>query len=109
MKNIRRKIRTRHKIKGTADIPRVSVERTLKHIYVQLIDDDKGIVLEKATDFEIKKKAKKVELAKEVGLLIAKRALEKKIKKVVFDRSGYKYHGRVKELAEAARKGGLEF
>lgn len=109
MKNIRRKIRVRSRMKGTIKIPRLCVERSSKHIYAQLINDEKGETILQANDFEIKTKGTKVDLAKEVGKLIARKAVEKKIKKVMFDRSGNKYHGRVKGLAEGAREGGLEF
>jgi len=87
------------------------VFRSLRHIYAQLIDDKEGKTLVSASDLEIKKKkgVKKTEIAKEVGKLIAKKAVAQKIKKVVFDRGGYKYHGRVKNLADGAREGGLEF
>lgn len=104
--------RLRAKIKGTAVRPRLSVFKSNQHIYAQLIEDEKGKTLAWANDLEIKdskKKIKKTELAKKVGLMIAKKGLDKKIKKVVFDRSGYKYHGRIKAVAEGAREGGLEF
>ena len=107
-KQLRRHKRLRFKIKGTSLMPRLCVFRSAKHIYAQLIDDDKARVLLKADDFEVKK-AKSMEAAKQVGQLIAKKAIEKKITKVVFDRKGYKYHGRVKALAEGAREGGLKF
>jgi len=107
----KRKKRTRAKTFGTKERPRLCVFRSLKHIYAQIVDDTEGKTLVSASDFEIKDKKglKKVEIAKEVGKLIAKKALEKKINKVAFDRSGYKYHGRVKALAEGAREGGLTF
>jgi len=107
-KQLRRHKRLRFKIKGTSSAPRLCVFRSSKHIYAQLIDDDKALVLLKADDFEVKK-AKKIETAKQVGQLIAEKAIEKKITKVVFDRRGYKYHGRVKALASGARAGGLKF
>ena len=108
-KRLKRHERVRAKIKGTAKVPRLCVFRSNKHIYAQLIDDDKGKVLLSAKDSEIKKLSKgKIALAKEVGKLIAQKAIEKKYKKVVFDRAGYKYHGRVKALAEGAREGGLK-
>lgn len=115
---IKRHKRIRAKIKGTAKVPRLCVFRSNKHIYGQLIDDEKGKTLLVARDSEIKSKvppirragaSQKSKVAFEVGKLIAKRAEEKKIKRVVFDRSGYKYHGRVKALAEGAREGGLKF
>lgn len=109
-KRKRRHKRVRAKIKGTAKVPRLCVFRSAKHIYAQLVDDEKGKTLVSASDSELKKtKNKKTSLATEVGKLIAKKAIEKKVNKVVFDRAGYKYHGRVEALAEAARKGGLKF
>ncbi len=103
--------RLRMKIKGTAKQPRLSVFRSNKHIYAQLIDDEKEKTLLSVSDLEIKdrKKTKKTDLAKKVGELMAKKSLEKKIKKIIFDRAGYKYHGRVKAVADGAREGGLEF
>ena len=108
---IRRHKRVRRKISGTAECPRLCVFRSNSNLYVQIIDDVKGITLAQAStlDKEVKTKKSNKEAAKEVGTLIAKRAIEKKIKTVVFDRGGYIYHGVVKELAEAAREGGLEF
>ncbi len=111
---IRRHLRIRKKIFGTPERPRLSVFRSLKHIYAQIIDDTIGHTLVAAStlDPEIREELKgktKTEQAKLVGKLIAKRALEKGITKVVFDRGGHKYHGRVKALAEAAREGGLIF
>lgn len=106
----RRHQRFRRRISGTKSRPRLSVYRSLKHLYAQLIDDERGITLAAASDLELKKvPGQKQELAREIGRLIAKRALEKKIKKAVFDRGGFKYHGQVKALAEGAREGGLEF
>lgn len=106
----RRKHRTRVKIKGTAQRPRLSVFRSLKHIYAQIIDDEKGQTLVAASDRDLSAKFDKREtIAYETGKILAKRALEKKIKKIVFDRGGYKYHGRIKALAEGVREGGLEF
>jgi large subunit ribosomal protein L18 len=106
--------RVRKKIMGTPERPRLNVFRSLKHIYAQIIDDYAGRTLVAAStlDRELRDKIRyggNIEAAKQVGALIAKRALEKGIKKVVFDRGGYLYHGRVKALAEAAREGGLEF
>lgn len=108
---IRRHARVRRKISGTAECPRLCVFRSNSNVYVQVIDDVKGITLAQAStlDKEVKTKHSNKEAAKEVGALIAKRALEKNIKSVVFDRGGYIYHGVVKELAEAAREGGLQF
>jgi len=107
-------MRVRRKIHGTAQRPRLNVYRSLKQIYAQLIDDDNGTTLTSASTFEkeVKEKLGKsynVEAGAVVGELIAKRALEKGIKDVVFDRGGYKYHGRVKALADAVRKTGLNF
>ena len=111
MERTRRHIRVRRKISGTAERPRLCVYRSNTNLYVQIIDDVAGNTLVAAStlDKEIKTKHSNKEAAKEVGALIAKRAGEKKIKTIVFDRSGYIYHGVVKELAEAAREGGLEF
>lgn len=109
-KRQRRHKKIRAKIFGTADRPRLSVFRSPKHIYAQLIDDDKGKILASASDLEFKgKKKAKTDKAKEIGNLIAKKAVENKIEKAVFDRGGYKYHGRVKALADGAREGGLKF
>jgi large subunit ribosomal protein L18 len=110
-KRERKKKKIRMKTFGTKKRPRLCVFRSLKHIYAQIIDDEVSKTLVSASDLELKnkQKLKKVEIAKEVGKLIAKKALEKKIKKVSFDRGGYQYHGRVKALAEGAREGGLEF
>lgn len=108
-KRLRRKSRVRAKIFGTAQLPRLSVFRSLRYISVQVIDDQKGVTLFSAKDTEIKDKAKKSDIAFKVGELIAKKALEKGISKVVFDKSSYQYHGRVKNLADGARKGGLKF
>lgn len=109
-KRQRRHKKVRAKIFGTAKKPRLCVFRTAKHIYAQIIDDEKGKTILSSKDFNIKKdKQGKINSANEVGKLIAEKALEKKIKEVVFDRGGYKYHGRVKAIAEAARKTGLKF
>jgi len=111
-KRYRRHKRVRAKLFGTAKVPRLCVFRATKHIYSQLIDDEKGKTLVSASDLEFKKSKKlksKTDKAKEIGKLIAKKAIEKKIEKVVFDRRGYKYHGRVKAVAEGAREGGLKF
>ena len=111
MERTRRHIRVRRKISGTAERPRLCVYRSNSHIYAQIIDDVAGNTLVQAStlDKEVKTKHSNKEAAKEVGALIAKRALDKKIETVVFDRGGYIYHGVVKELAEAAREGGLNF
>ncbi len=111
MERTRRHIRVRRKISGTAECPRLCVYRSNTNLYVQIIDDVAGNTLVSAStlDKEIKTKKANKEAAKELGALIAKKALDKKIKTVVYDRGGYIYHGVVKELAEAARAAGLEF
>lgn len=130
-KRQRRHKRVRSKIKGTSRLPRLCVFRSNKHIYAQLIDDEKGKTLVSASDLDIKSKIKnkkqktqtknkktektqkplsgKEAVAYQVGQILAKKALEKKFEKVVFDRGGYKYHGRIKALAEGAREAGLKF
>lgn len=115
-KNVKRKVRhtrVRKKISGTAEMPRFNVFRSLDNIYVQIIDDVKGHTLVSASslDPEIKKVSDKTkkEVARMVGELAARKAQEKGIKKVVFDRGGYVYHGRVQEVAAGAREAGLEF
>ena len=111
---LKRHKRVRAKVKGTAEAPRLSVYRSLNHIYAQIIDDVKGVTLvtastlDKAIKASIEGKDKK-EQAFAVGELIAKKAVEKKISTVVFDRGGYLYTGRVANLADGARKGGLQF
>ena len=107
----RRHKRIRAKVKGSATCPRLSVFRSNQHIYVQLIDDNKGQTLASFSDLKIKRKKglTKIAIAKQIGNSVAKKALEKKIKKVVFDRGGYKYHGQVKAVAEGAREEGLKF
>ncbi len=102
------KFRVRNKISGTTECPRMSVFRSNKQIYVQVIDDLKGTTLAAASSLGLEKMQKKEQAAK-VGELIAQKAQEAGITTVVFDRNGYLYHGRVKELADAARKGGLKF
>jgi len=110
-KRYRRHKRIRSRIFGTTERPRLCVFRSNKHIYAQLIDDKKGHTLISASDLELKNvgKLKKKEKAFEVGKLVAEKAKKKNIKKIVFDRGGYKYHGKVKALAEGAREGGLMF
>lgn len=98
----------RRKVKGVVGRPRLAVFRSIQHIYAQIIDDTKETTLVSASDLTIKVGVKS-ERAQAVGEDIAKKALQKKIKKVVFDRGGFKYHGRIAALAEGARKGGLEF
>ena len=107
----RRHARVRTKISGTSECPRLAVFRSNTNLYAQIIDDTKGTTLVQAStlDKEVKTKHSNKEAAKEVGALIAKRALEKKIENVVYDRGGYIYHGVVKELAESAREAGLKF
>lgn len=106
-------MRIRKKINGTAEAPRLAVYRSNKQIYVQVVDDLNGLTLLSASSREKEIVAqtgiKKIEQAKLVGKLLATKCKEKGIEKVVFDRSGYKYHGRVKSLADAAREGGLKF
>jgi len=108
-KHERRKVRVRAKIHGTHKRPRLVVSRSIDHIYAQVIDDDKGLTIAAASDLKIKSKGKKTDIAREVGKVVAKEAQAKKVKSVIFDRGGNKYHGRVKALAEGAREGGLEF
>ena len=106
--------RIRNKISGTAERPRLCVFRSLNHIYAQVIDDVKGVTIASASTVEKEvasqvAEMKKIEAAKFIGDLIAKRAMDKDIKEVVFDRGGYIYHGKIQALAEAAREAGLEF
>ncbi|HOK55130.1 MAG TPA: 50S ribosomal protein L18 [Armatimonadota bacterium] len=110
----RRHRRVRKKIFGTAERPRLNVYRSLANIYAQVIDDTDGKTLVSAStiDPEVRQRVKSggnIESAKVVGEVVAKRALDKGVKQVVFDRGGYKYHGRVQSLADAAREAGLEF
>ena len=110
----RRHTRIRRRVQGTETRPRLSVFRSLTNVYAQVIDDTKGITLVSASslDEEIKKAAdgkKKTDVSKMVGALVAKRAKEKGVTMVAFDRGGFKYHGRVKALAEAVREQGLKF
>lgn len=111
---IRRHRRIRKRIQGTPERPRLAVFRSLNHIYAQVIDDTRGHTLVAASDLEPALRGQragktKVEIAFLVGETLARRALEKGITRVVFDRGGFKYHGRVKALAEAARQAGLQF
>lgn len=109
-KRVRRHKKIRKGVVGTKTRPRLFVFRSNQHIYAQLVDDGSAKVLVSASDKDLKgKKAKKMEMAKEVGKLIAKKALESKIDQVVFDRGGFLFHGRIKSLAEGAREGGLKF
>jgi large subunit ribosomal protein L18 len=115
LKRLRRKMHIGKIVRGTGERPRLAVYRSVSHIYAQLIDDQEGKTLLAISDLspeikaKIKKDATKQVKSGLVGELIARKALEKKIKKVVFDRGGFKYHGRIKALAEAARNAGLEF
>jgi len=111
---LRRKLRVRNKVQGSAERPRLTVYRSLNHIYAQVINDSTGQTLAAASTLssELRGKVKatgNTEAAKAVGELVAQKALERGIKKVVFDRNGFLYHGRIKTLAEAARHKGLEF
>jgi len=103
------KLRVRGKISGTTERPRLTVFRSNKQIYAQVIDDLTGKTLAAASSLKITDKAPKKEIAAKVGELIAKSAQDAGVTTVVFDRNGYLYHGRIKELADAARKGGLKF
>ena len=110
----RRHMRVRKHLAGTSERPRLNIFRSLNHIYTQVIDDANGITLTSASslDADVSKKAKgqtKTEQAKLVGQLVAERALKAGVSEVVFDRGGYRYHGRVKALAEASREAGLKF
>ena len=112
IRRYRRRRRVKKKVQGTSERPRLCVFRSNAHIYAQLIDDDKRITLIGTSSLSLGEEAKgltKTERSRLVGKRIAQLALERGIKKVVFDRNGYKYHGRVKALAEGAREGGLEF
>jgi large subunit ribosomal protein L18 len=111
---LKRHRRVRYKVSGTADRPRLAVFRSEKHIYAQLIDDDAGNTLAAASSLDAKLRADaktgaNIAAAKAVGSLIAERAKEKGVTSVVFDRGGFQYHGRVQQLADAAREGGLQF
>lgn len=114
-RRLRRKKQIRNKAAGSPDRPRLTVSKSLKHIYVQMIDDTKGhtVVSASSLDEEVRgkvtPKTTKTELSKLVGEAVAKKAAEKNVKTAVFDRNGYLYHGRVKALADAARKAGLKF
>lgn len=109
-----RHLRSRHRMVGVAERPRLSVFRSLDHTYAQIVDDRRGVTLAAASTLDTAirselEKLNKTESGKRVGKLIAERALAQGIKRVVFDRGGYLYHGRVKAVADAAREGGLEF
>lgn len=112
--HLKRKTRVRKKIRGTTDRPRLNVFKSARHIYAQIIDDTTGVTLVAASTIQNEagdtlKYTGNIEAAKHVGASIAKKALEKNISSVVFDRNGFLYHGRVKALADAARESGLSF
>ena len=113
-RRVMRHVRVRRKIGGTAERPRLSVYRSLNHVYAQVIDDTQGVTIASASSLESAIRSQedsksKVDVAGLVGGLVSERAKERGISQVVFDRGGYKYHGRVKALADAAREGGLVF
>jgi len=108
-RRIRIKAHIRHKVTGTAQRPRLSVFRSNTQIYAQVIDDVNGVTIASASSLGLKDKVTKTEQAAKVGTMVAKVAQEAGITNVIFDRNGYLYHGRVKQLAEAARVGGLKF
>jgi len=109
IRRLRIKRSIRGKISGTAECPRLTVFRSNKQIYAQVVDDTTGTTLAAASSLKITDKAPKKVIAAKVGALIAQHAKEAGIQSVVFDRNGYLYHGRIKELADAARNGGLKF
>ena len=114
MSHLRRRRRVRQKISGTGNRPRLSVFRSLKHIYAQLIDDDLGVTLVEASTLSPELKGAgtsggNIEAAQRVGVLIAQKAKQQEIEVAIFDRGGHLYHGRIKALAEAAREEGLKF
>lgn len=108
---LKRQIRTRSKVRGTEDKPRLSVFRSNRFIYAQLIDDEKGKTILGVSEKDVNnvKGMKKIERSKALGLFLAKKATDKKIKRAVFDRGSYAYHGRVSFFAQGAREGGLKF
>ena len=108
---VKRHLRIRNKISGTAARPRLNVFRSTKHIYAQLIDDVQGVTIVSASTMEkdFDGYGGNAEAAKKIGKLLAERAVDKNVTEVVFDRSGYVYHGRIKDLADGAREGGLKF
>ncbi len=108
-KRTRRHMRVRAKINGTTKRPRLSVFKSNKGIYLQIIDDSKGITIASASAKEIKADKINAETGKKLGQLIAKKAKENKITEIVFDRGGYKYHGKIRAIAEGAREEGLKF
>ena len=105
----RRHFRLRKKVAGTAERPRLVVNRSARHMYVQLVDDARGVTLASASTFKLTGEGDKTAQARKVGQLLAERARAAGIARVVFDRGGYQYHGRVAALADGAREGGLEF
>lgn len=106
----KRIVRARSKIRGTKAMPRLSVFRSNRHVYAQVINDENGETLFGMSEKHIEnEKGKKIERARALGIAMAKKAVEKRIKKIVFDKGSYKFHGRVKALAEGAREGGLQF
>jgi large subunit ribosomal protein L18 len=108
-RRVRIKAHIRHKVSGTAVKPRLTVFRSNAQIYAQVIDDVQGVTLASASSASIKEKVSKTEQAAQVGKLVAKVAQEAGIVEVIFDRNGYLYHGRVKQLADSAREAGLKF
>jgi len=114
-KRARKKVRVRKLISGTSEKPRLTVFRSLANVYVQLIDDQNGVTLASASTLskeiqdELKNAKSKTDKGKKVGEFLAKKAIEKGVTTVVFDRSGYRYHGRIKAIADGAREGGLKF
>lgn len=106
---LKRHARIRKNLSGTKETPRLSIYRSNTNMYAQIIDDEAGVTLVSASTRELNIKSNNIEACAKVGEEIAKKALAKKIDTVVFDRSGYKYHGRVKALADAAREAGLKF
>jgi large subunit ribosomal protein L18 len=108
-KRLKSKARIRKKVGGSTERPRLSVFRSSKHVYAQIVDDSTGKTLVSYSTLEGELKNKNIETAKQVGAEVAKRALAKNIKSVVFDRSGYVFHGRVKAVADGAREAGLSF
>ena len=106
---LKRHTRIRKNLSGTSTTPRLNIFRSNTNIYAQIIDDEKGVTLVSASSLDMKLNGSNIENAKKVGTEIAKRALEKGITEVVFDRGGYQYHGKVESLADAAREAGLKF
>lgn len=106
---MKKKIRIRKTVKGTEERPRLCIFRSNKHIYAQIVNDATGTTLVSSSSLNLEQKAPGMDMAKTIGQTVAKAALEKNIKNVVFDRNGYIYHGQVKALADGAREGGLNF